>query len=504
MGENSQTRLLIRGGTVVNEDRMFAADVLVEDGIIKDVRANISPPEGTKIIDASGKYIMPGGIDTHTHMQLPFMGTVAADDFYHGTKAAVAGGTTMIIDFVIPQKGESLTGAYQKWRGWADPKVCCDYSFHVAVTWWSEQVHQEMRELTSNCGINSFKCFMAYKDVFMLGDDELFHCFKACREFGALAQVHAENGDLIAEQSKKMIELGITGPEGHEMCRPEQVEGEATQRAIVIAEQANCPIYIVHVMSKSAADVISAFRRKGFVCFGEPIAAGLGVDGRHYWHKCWRHAAGYVMGPPLRPDPDTPSYLMNMLANGDLQCTGTDNCTFNGNQKALGKDDFRGIPNGVNGVEDRMSVIWEKGVHTGKMDPCRFVSVTSTTAAKIFNCYPRKGIIAIGSDADIIVWDANATRKISKETHHHAVDFNIFEGMVCHGVTEITISRGKVVYDKRSGLSVSAGSGKYIPRNTFSSYVYNRQFLKEKANVPKKVEREPYTGPVIKLPGKSS
>ncbi|XP_065051421.1 dihydropyrimidinase-like [Rhopilema esculentum] len=206
-----------------------------------------------------------------------------------------------------------------------------------------------MQILTSDKGVNSFKAFMAYKDVFQLDDGELYHAFKACREFGALAQVHAENGDLIHERSKVMIELGITGPEGHEMCRPEHVEGEATHRAIVIADQASCPIYIVHVMSKSAADVISECRRKGFVAFGEPIAAGLGTDGTNYHHKCWRHAAGHVMGPPLRPDPSTPEYLMKLLANGDLQCTGTDNCTFNANQKALGKDDFRRIPNGVNG-----------------------------------------------------------------------------------------------------------------------------------------------------------
>lgn len=495
-----QTKLLVQGGHVVNEDRMFEADVYIEDGIIREVRKGIVPGDGVRVVDARGKYVMPGGIDTHTHMQLPFMGTVAADDFYHGTKAAVAGGTTMIIDFVIPQKGESLVAAYEKWRAWADPKVCCDYSFHVAVTWWSEKVHDDMRKLTSDYGVNSFKCFMAYKDVFMLRDDELFYVFKACRQFGALAQVHAENGDLIAEQSKKMIELGITGPEGHEMCRPEQVEAEATQRAIVIADQASCPIYIVHVMSKSAADCVSASRRKGFVCFGEPIAAGLGADGTHYWHRCWRHASAYVMGPPLRPDPSTPGYLMDLLANGDLSCTGTDNCTFNANQKALGKDDFRAIPNGVNGVEDRMSVIWEKGVHSGKMDACRFVSVTSTTAAKIFNLYPRKGIIAVGSDADIVVWDPNGTRTISARTHHHAVDFNIFEGMLCHGVTDVTISRGKVVYDRKNGLSVIGGDGRFVPRACFAPYVYSRQFLREKANIPQKVEREPYTGPVIKLP----
>eukprot|EP00794_Sanderia_malayensis_P016724 gene16724-18418_t len=494
----STTKLLIRGGTIVNEDRMFLADVYCEDGKIKEVGAGLSVSNDTKIVDASGQFVMPGGIDTHTHMQLPFMGTVAVDDFYHGTKAAVAGGTTMIIDFVIPQKGESLLSAYDKWKQWADEKVCCDYSFHVAVTWWSEQVKQEMKILTSEKGVNSFKAFMAYKDVFQLSDAELYQAFKACREFGALAQVHAENGDLIHEGAKKMVAMGITGPEGHEMCRPEQVEGEATHRAIVIGDAVNCPVYVVHVMSKSAADVVCEFRRKGFAAFGEPIAAGLGTDGTNYWHKCWRHAAGFVLGPPLRPDPSTPGYLMDLLANGDLQCTGTDNCTFSSDQKAMGKDDFRKIPNGVNGVEDRMSVIWEKGVHNGKMDPCRFVAVTSTTAAKIFNIYPQKGVIAAGSDADIVVWDANAKRTISAKTHHQAVDFNIFEGMECHGVATITISRGKVVWEQNQ-LNVKRGSGKYVHRSTFAPYVYNRVLQREKASKPRKVDREPYTGPVLQI-----
>jgi dihydropyrimidinase len=493
------SRIVIVGGRVVNDDRSFDADVYIEDGIIRDVGNKLSVPDGARVIDARGKLVMPGGIDTHTHMQLPFMGTSSVDDFYRGTVAALAGGTTMIIDFVMPSKGQSLIDAYNKWREWADPKVCCDYSFHVCVTWWSEQVSREMAILVNDKGINSFKTFMAYKDLFMLNDAELFAVFERCRELGALAQVHAENGHIIAENSKKLLRRGIVGPEGHLLSRPEEVETEATHRAIVIAKQTNCPLYVVHVMSKSAADVIARAKQQGAVVFGEPIAASLGTDGTNYFNKCWRHAAGHVMSPPLRDDPTTPGYLMDMLASGSLDLTGTDNCTFNTEQKALGKDNFTRIPNGINGVEDRMSVIWERGVATGKMDACRFVAVTSTTAAKVFNIYPRKGRIAVGSDADIVVWDPEAKRVISASSHHHACDFNIFEGMVCHGVPVYVLTGGRIVLDE-TGLHVQKGSGRFVPNRPFSDIVYSKIKQREKVKETLTgVSREPYTGRVIKI-----
>eukprot|EP01134_Creolimax_fragrantissima_P001166 CFRG1166T1 len=491
-------KLLIKGGTVVNDDHTFVADVLCENGIITAVGLNINPVGGAEEVDATGLMVLPGGIDSHTHMQFPFFGTISVDDFHVGTQAAVAGGTTMIIDFVIPKKGESLLGAYDTWRGWADEKVVCDYAFHVAITWWSSSVAEEMTVLAQEKGINSFKTFMAYKDAVMINDQEMYECYQHVAKIGCLAQVHAENGDVIAKKSAELIANGITGPEGHLFSRTEEVETEATTRAIMIANQVNCPLYVVHVMSKSAGDAIAAARRRGCVVFGEAIAAGLGADPTWHTHKCWRHAAHHVMSPPIRPDPSTPGYLMDLLASGELQVTGTDNCTFNTDQKALGKNDFRAIPNGINGVEDRMSIVWDRGVVTGKLSPSQFVAVTSTNAAKIFNIYPRKGRIAVGSDADIVVWDPNEKRTISAKTHHQAVNFNIFEGQTVTGVAKVTISRGSIVWIDNE-LKTTNGAGRFIETPANCSFVYDRVNIRSEIRKPVKVERDPYTGPVASV-----
>ncbi|EGG23855.1 dihydropyrimidinase [Cavenderia fasciculata] len=491
--------ILIKNGTVTNDDHQCKSDVLIIDGKIKDVGLNLVAPAGVQVVDATDKLVIPGGIDPHTHFQLPFMGTVAVDDFNIGTQAAVSGGTTFVIDFVIPTKGQSLLEAYDQWRSWADPKVNHDYGLHVAITWWGEQVSREMEILVKERGVSSFKVFMAYKNAFMVNDEEMYHIFKRCKELGALAQVHAENGDLVLEGQKKILAMGITGPEGHELSRPEELEAEATNRAITIANSVNTPVYIVHVMSKGAAEVIRHHRGKGHRVFGEPIAAGLGVDGQQCWNHDWRHAAAYVMGPPIRPDPTTKEYLMDMLATGDLHCVGTDNCTFCADQKAMGKDDFTRIPNGVNGVEDRMSIVWEKGVNTGKLTACDFVRVTSTAAAKIFNVYPQKGRIAIGCDGDVVLWDPKATKTISAATHHHAVDFNIFEGMKVTGLADTTIVAGKIVWSNNK-LQTVQGSGKYIESTAFGHPflgIETRDIARNELLF--KVEREPYTGPVIDL-----
>lgn len=474
--QSAQNRLYIKRGHVVNHDSIQQADIYIEDGTIRYVGsgADFVVPGGCRTIDATGKLIIPGGIDPHTHFQLEFGGTVSVDDFYQGTKAAVAGGTTTVIDFVIPKKGESLLEAYDTWRSLADPKVVCDYGLHVAITWWSKSVRDEMKVLCEDRGVNSFKCFMAYKGLFQVSDSELYEIFETCKELGAVAQVHAENGDVIAKNVQKLLAAGVTGPEGHELSRTEEVEAEAVNRACVIAHQAKCPLYVVHVMSKSAGIELARARRRynGVGIYGETLAAALGTDGTHYTNQCWHHAAAHVLSPPLRPDPSTPEFMMKLLAQDDLQTTGSDNCTFNKNQKELGRGDFSKIPNGVNGVEDRMSVVWEKGVQTGLIDPQRFVAITSTNAAKIFNLYPRKGRIAQGSDADVVIWDPKAVRTISASTHHQACDFNIFEGMKCHGVPEVVIVRGRVCVED-GVMRVAEGQGIFLETPVNPPFVYD-------------------------------
>ncbi|XP_312810.3 dihydropyrimidinase isoform X4 [Anopheles gambiae] len=469
--QSAQNRLYIKRGHVVNHDGMQQADVYIEDGTVRYVGsgADFVVPGGCRTIDATGKLVMPGGIDPHTHFQLEFGGTVSVDDFYKGTKAAVAGGTTTILDFVLPKKGESLLEAYDAWRARADPKVVCDYGLHVGITWWSKSVRDEMRILCQERGVNSFKCFMAYKGLYQLNDSELYEVFETCKELGAVAMVHAENGDIIAKNVTKLLTEGVTGPEGHELSRSEEVEAEATNRACVIAHQTKAPLYVTRVTSKLAAEQLSQAKRRGLVVYGETLASSLGCTLTSVKPN---QLVYYTTSPPIRKDPETPRHLVKFLALDDLQTTGSDNCTFNRNQKELGLKDFSKIPNGVNGVEDRMSVVWEKGVQTGLIDPQRFVAITSTNAAKIFNLYPRKGRIAPGSDADLLIWDPKAVRTISASTHHQACDFNIFEGMKCHGVPEFVIVRGRVCveYDL---IRVAEGQGSFLETPVYPSFVYD-------------------------------
>ncbi|XP_048840821.1 dihydropyrimidinase-related protein 5b isoform X2 [Brienomyrus brachyistius] len=496
MAANSATvRILIKGGKVVNDDFTQEADVYIENGIIQQVGRELMIPGGAKVIDATGKLVIPGGIDTSTHLQQTFMNATSVDDFYSGTKAALAGGTTMVIGHVLPEKDASLLEAYEKCRALADPKACCDYALHVGVTWWGPKVHAEMETLVREKGVNSFQMFMSYKDMLMLRDSELYQVFQTCKDIGAVARVHAENGELVNEGAKEALDLGISGPEGIEISRPEELEAEATHRAITIANRAHCPIYLVNVSSMSAGDVVATAKMQGKVVHAETTTAHAVLNGLHYYHQDWSHAAAYVTVPPLRLDPNTPNYLMGLLGNDTLNVVVSDHRPFTTKQKAMGKEDFTKIPHGVPGVQDRMSVVWERGVVGGKMDENRFVAVTSSNAAKIYNLYPRKGRIIPGADADVVVWDPDATRTISASTQLQGGDFNLYESLRCHGVPLVTISRGRVVCE--NGVFMCAeGSGKFYPLRTFPDFLYKKMIQREKCQVLKAVDRAPYIGDV--------
>ncbi|MFT5709686.1 MAG: dihydropyrimidinase [Halioglobus sp.] len=477
--------ILIKGGTIVTHDATYQGDVFCIDGVIKAIGTDLEVPAKTEVIDASGQYIMPGGIDPHTHMQLPFMGTVAADDFFTGTAAGLAGGTTSIIDFVIPNPQQSLLEAYHQWRGWAESSAA-DYGFHVAVTWWDDSVYEDMGTLVEKHGVNSFKHFMAYKNAIMATDEILVSSFARCQELGAIPTVHAENGELVFHLQNKMLAMGINGPEGHPLSRPPGVEGEAANRAIRIAKELNTPIYVVHVSTKDALDAISYARDQGQRVFGECLAGHLLLDDSVYQDKDWGRAAAHVMSPPFRPKGHQEA-LWRGLQAGDLQTTATDHCVFCAEQKAAGADDFTQIPNGTAGIEDRMSVMWHEGVNTGKLSMNEFVAVTSTNAAKIFNLYPRKGAVAVGADADLVVWDPDGTHTISAATHHSNADFNIFEGKTVKGIPSHTVSRGKIVW-KDGQLNVEKGAGRFIERPAYPP-VYDVLQKEAAANKPKAVSR---------------
>ena len=477
--------VLIKNGTIVNADQSFQADVLCADGKIQEIGSNISAPSGAEVIDAAGQYVMPGGIDPHTHMQLPFMGTVASEDFYTGTAAGLAGGTTMIIDFVIPSPGTSILEAYHQWREWAEKSVA-DYSFHVAITWWDETVHADMKTLVEKHGVNSFKHFMAYKGAIMAPDEILVNSFNRSLELGAMPTVHAENGEMVAQLQKKIFDMGITGPEGHPLSRPPEVEAEAANRAISIANVYGVPLYIVHVSTKQSLEAITRARNSGQKVFGEVLAGHLLVDESVYLDKNFESAAAHVMSPPFRAK-EHQEALWKGLLSGNLQTTATDHCCFCADQKAAGKDDFRITPNGTAGVENRMEVLWHHGVNTGLFNMNEFVKLTSTNAAQIFNIYPRKGSISVGADADIVVWDPEKTKKISAKTHHQNIDFNIFEGMEVKGCASHTISAAKVVY-ANGELKVERGAGRYVDRPPYSSFYQGLDVQAEK-NKPKAVKR---------------
>ena len=450
-------RTVIKNGTIVTHDLTWKADVAIEGGRIVEIGAGL---KGQTMLDATGCYVMPGGIDPHTHLEMPFMGTYSADDFESGTRAALSGGTTMVIDFALPAPGQGLMDALGMWHN-KSGRATCDYSYHMAVTWWGEKVFEDMKAVTA-AGITSFKHFLAYKGALMVNDDELFASFQRVRELGGVAMVHAENGDVVAELSARLLREGNTGPEAHAYSRPPQVEGEATNRAIMIADMAGVPLYVVHTSCEEAHEAIRRARAQGKRVWGEPLIQHLTLDESEYFHPDWDHAARRVMSPPFRNKAHQDSLWAGLQA-GSLSVVATDHCSFTSKQKRFGVGDFTKIPNGTGGLEDRMPMLWTAGVRTGRITMNEFVAVTSTNAAKIFGLYPRKGAVAVGADADLVVWDPEKSKTIRAADQQSAIDYNVFEGKEVTGLPRFTLTRGHVaIHDGE--VRTREGHGSFVGR----------------------------------------
>jgi len=480
---------VIKNGTVVTADLTYKADVLVEGGVITEIGENLS---GTEVLDATGCYVMPGGIDPHVHLEMPFMGTYSSDDFESGTRAGLAGGTTMVVDFCLPNQGESLHDALKRWDN-KSTRANCDYSFHMAVTWWGEQVFNDMATVIKDRGITTFKHFLAYKGALMVNDDELFASFNRLAELGGIAMVHAENGDVVAEMTAKLLAQGNTGPEGHAYSRPSQVEGEATNRAIMIADMAGVPLYVVHTSCGEAHEAIRRARMQGKRVWGEPLIQHLTLDESEYFHDDWDHAARRVMSPPFRNQKHQDS-LWSGLMSGSLSVVATDHCAFTTEQKRTGIGDFSKIPNGTGGLEDRLPMLWTHGVRTGRLTPNEFVAVTSTNIAKILNCYPKKGAVLVGADADLVVWDPEKTKTITAGSQQSAIDYNVFEGHEVTGLPRYTLTRGQVAVADGE-IKTQEGHGKFVAREANTPVNRALSTWKE-LTAPRPVERTgiPATG----------
>jgi dihydropyrimidinase len=451
------TSTLIKNGTIVTADLTYKADVRVEGGLITEIGPDL---KGGTQLDATGCYVMPGGIDPHTHLEMPFMGTYSTDNFESGTRAALSGGTTMVVDFVLPGQGQGLMDAAQMWHN-KSGRASCDYSYHMAITWWGEKVWADMAD-SVKAGMTSFKHFMAYKGALMVNDDEMYQSFRRVGDLGGLAMVHAENGDVVAELTAQLLAAGNSGPEAHAYSRPPQVEGEATNRAIMIADMAGVPLYVVHTSCEEAHEAIRRARMQGKRVWGEPLIQHLTLDESEYFHADWDHAARRVMSPPFRSKVHQDS-LWAGLQSGSLSVVATDHCAFSTAQKRSGIGDFSKIPNGTGGLEDRMPMLWTHGVATGRLTPNEFVAVTSTNIAKILNCYPKKGAVLVGADADLVVWDPEKSKTITADKQQSAIDYNVFEGKAVKGLPRYTLTRGQVAIADGE-VKTQEGHGQFVAR----------------------------------------
>jgi len=452
--------LLIKNGIVVTATDIYEGDVFVDGEKIAAIGTALQM-SADRVIDAKRKYVFPGGIDVHTHLDMPFGGTTSADDFESGTIAAAFGGTTSVVDFAIQYKGQTLHHAWETWMKKAEGKAAIDYGFHMIITDLSDQVEEEMDALVRQ-GVTSFKLFMAYPGVFMLDDASIFRALLRTGSNGGTICMHAENGGVIDVLVKKALAEGKTAPKYHALTRPARAEAEATHRAIALAEMADVPIYIVHLSAAEALEMVTEARDRGLPAFAETCPQYLFLSYDNYEEPGF-DGAKYVMSPPLRPR-ETQEQLWRGLAFNDLQAISTDHCPFcMKEQKVLGKGDFSKIPNGAPGIETRMSLVYDGGVRPGRISLNRFVELTSTSPAKIFGLFPRKGTIAPGSDADIVIFDPETKVRLSAKTLHMKVDYNPYEGREVVGATDTVISRGRVVID--GGKFVGrAGSGSFIKR----------------------------------------
>jgi dihydropyrimidinase len=453
-------RILITNGTIVTAADHYRGDVLVEDERITTIGTELAGA-ADRIIDATGKYVLPGGIDVHTHLDMPFGGTTSADDFESGTIAAAFGGTTSIVDFAIQYRGQTLHHAWETWMRKAEGRAVIDYGFHMIVTEVNDQVEEEMDALVRQ-GVTSFKLFMAYPGVFMLDDASIFRALLRTGRNGGTICMHAENGGVIDVLVKKALAEGKMAPKYHALTRPARAEGEATHRAIALAEIADVPIYIVHLSAAEALEMVTEARDRGLPAYAETCPQYLFLSYDNYEEPGF-DGAKYVMSPPLRPK-ETQDRLWRGLAFNDLQAISTDHCPFcMKEQKDLGRGDFSKIPNGAPGIETRMSLVYDGGVRTGRISLNRFVELTSTSPAKIFGLFPRKGTIAPGSDADIVVFDPARTVTLSATSLHMKVDYNPYEGREVTGAADTVLSRGRIIVE--NGRFVGrAGAGSFIRR----------------------------------------
>jgi len=451
-------RALIKGGTIVNADAMTRADVLIEGEEIVLIGLDLDV-EADEVIDAASKWVIPGGIDGHTHMELPFGGTFAKDTFETGTRAAAFGGTTTIIDFAVQPRGGTFRQGLDAWHEKADGKSCIDYGFHMIVSDMRDELLLEMDRLVEE-GVTDFKLFTAYPGVFLSDDAAIFKALQRTTKNGGLILMHAENGVAIDAVASQMVDSGVTDPIGHGLARYPVFEGEATNRVIRLAKAAGAPVYFVHLSSKDALDEVRRARDEGLPVFAEtcPQYLFLTLDDLGNGFE----GAKFVCSPPLRADGHQQELWKGLIAD-DLQLIGTDHCPFDFHgQKEMGRGDFRKIPNGVPGVEERVDLMHDGGVVTGRITPSRFVELVSTAPARMFGL-PRKGSVAVGMDADVVVYDPNRKHVLSASTHHMDVDYSCYEGRTVQGGSDVVISRGLVVVKDGAWLG-HAGHGKFLRR----------------------------------------